>query len=173
MRGKRITTARHDSKLYEIVDGAAAFYDEFNLIFSGYFELVATVFAGTIEPLATENRKYFHPSRSLWQRVPDRKSAWRIKPSYYLWLPATEVAFPVADFRKHFALIVSIRVDPTVSILAYTSFFLSSYTATHITFLASVPPRIRRRILKKTRSASVSSRLHYYHKKMRLHEVGC
>lgn len=73
------------------------------------------IFSGTIEPLATDSRKYFHPSRSLWEKVPDRKSAWRIKPSYYLWLPATQVAFPVADFQKHFALIVSIRVDPTVS----------------------------------------------------------
>ncbi|XP_065215848.1 uncharacterized protein LOC135842355 [Planococcus citri] len=69
---------------------------------------------GTIEPLATENQKYFHPSRSLWEKVPDRGSAWRIKPSYYLWLPAKEVAFPVADFQRHFALIVSVRVDPTV-----------------------------------------------------------
>lgn len=72
-------------------------------------------FAGTIEPLAIDNQKYFHPSHSLWEKVPDRESAWRIKQNYYLWLPATEVAFPITDFQKHFALIVSIRVDPTVS----------------------------------------------------------
>lgn len=72
-------------------------------------------FTGAIEPLAIDNQKYFHPSHSLWEKVPDRESAWRIKQNYYLWLPATEVAFPITDFQKHFALIVSIRVDPTVS----------------------------------------------------------
>ncbi|XP_075221445.1 uncharacterized protein LOC142324503 isoform X2 [Lycorma delicatula] len=67
---------------------------------------------GSVSPLNVENRRYYHPSRAQWTRVPGRETAWRLRPNSYLWLPAAELPFPAANFRKHFALLVTLRLDP-------------------------------------------------------------
>lgn len=68
--------------------------------------------AGVVAPLSLEDKKYFHPSQ--WERVPGRETAWRLKPNSYLWLPAAELPFPNNYFRNHFALLLSLRIDPKV-----------------------------------------------------------
>nr|XP_014293066.1 protein kinase C-binding protein NELL1-like isoform X2 [Halyomorpha halys] len=65
---------------------------------------------GVVAPLSLEEKKYFHPSQ--WERVPGRETAWRLKPNSYLWLPAAELPFPNNYFKNHFALLLSLRIDP-------------------------------------------------------------
>ncbi|CAH1390103.1 unnamed protein product [Nezara viridula] len=66
-----------------------------------------------VAPLSLEDKKYFHPTQ--WERVPGRETAWRLKPNSYLWLPAAELPFPNNYFKNHFALLLSLRIDPKVS----------------------------------------------------------
>ncbi|KAF6200370.1 hypothetical protein GE061_006673 [Apolygus lucorum] len=66
--------------------------------------------SGVVAPLTLEDKKYFHPSQ--WERVHGRETAWRLKPNSYLWLPAAELPFPTNYFRNHFALLLSLRIDP-------------------------------------------------------------
>ncbi|KAJ8982471.1 hypothetical protein NQ317_000429 [Molorchus minor] len=45
----------------------------------------------TVNPLALEDRKFFHPSKDRWQAVPDRPTAWRLRPNSYIWVPSTQL----------------------------------------------------------------------------------
>ncbi|RZF45011.1 hypothetical protein LSTR_LSTR001972 [Laodelphax striatellus] len=67
---------------------------------------------GSVSPLDVDESKFFHPSRAQWTRVPGRETAWRLRPNSYLWLPAAQLPFPPANFRRHFAILVTLRLDP-------------------------------------------------------------
>jgi hypothetical protein len=66
-----------------------------------------------VAPLNLEGKRYSRPSQ--WERVPGRETAWRLRPNSYLWLPAAELPFPAKYFRNHFALLLSLRLDPKVT----------------------------------------------------------
>ncbi|XP_039281634.1 uncharacterized protein LOC111058896 [Nilaparvata lugens] len=67
---------------------------------------------GSVSPLDVDESKFYQPSRAQWSRVPGRETAWRLRPNSYLWLPAAQLPFPPANFRRHFALLVTLRLDP-------------------------------------------------------------
>lgn len=61
------------------------------------------------DPLSLADQRYFHPSKKSWKIVPDRATAFRMKPSSYVWLPSAMV-FPERTFPKEFALFVTMRL---------------------------------------------------------------
>ncbi|KAF5280672.1 hypothetical protein FQA39_LY05320 [Lamprigera yunnana] len=67
----------------------------------------------TVNPLALDEGKFFHPSRDRWQKVPDRPTAWRLKPNSYIWLPSSQL-FPdlsARTFPKEFTLFITLRLQ--------------------------------------------------------------
>ncbi|KAK4881569.1 hypothetical protein RN001_004888 [Aquatica leii] len=67
----------------------------------------------TVNPLALNEGKFFHPSRDRWQKVPDRPTAWRLKPNSYIWLPSSQL-FPDLNaraFPKEFTLFITLRLQ--------------------------------------------------------------
>ncbi|RZC41441.1 hypothetical protein BDFB_013789, partial [Asbolus verrucosus] len=67
----------------------------------------------TVNPLALEESRFFHPSKDRWQTVPNRPTAWRLKPNSYIWVPSMQL-FPDAKIRpfpREFALFVTLRVQ--------------------------------------------------------------
>ena len=70
--------------------------------------------SGAINPLGIEDRRYFHPSRGQWARVPERPTAWRLRPNSYLWIPTTELT--PGGFPREFTLLVTLRLHPQVSL---------------------------------------------------------
>lgn len=66
-----------------------------------------------VNPLSLEEGKFFHPSRDRWQKVPDRPTAWRLKPNSYIWLPSSQL-FPDLNgraFPKEFTLFITLRLQ--------------------------------------------------------------
>lgn len=68
---------------------------------------------GAVAPLSLEGKRQ-------WERVPGRESAWRLRANSYFWLPAAQLPFPANYFRNHFALILSLRLDPKVGVITFT-----------------------------------------------------
>ncbi|XP_060525161.1 uncharacterized protein LOC132701348 isoform X2 [Cylas formicarius] len=66
----------------------------------------------TVNPLALNESRFFHPSRSRWQPVPDRPSAWRLKPNSYIWVPSLQLFSDEKHipFPREFALFVTMRI---------------------------------------------------------------
>ncbi|KAJ8921814.1 hypothetical protein NQ315_008446, partial [Exocentrus adspersus] len=66
----------------------------------------------TVNPLALEERRFFHPSKDRWQSVPDRPTAWRLRPNSYIWVPSTQLFSDEKNrpFPKEFALFVTMRL---------------------------------------------------------------
>lgn len=64
-------------------------------------------------PLALDDRRYFHPTRAKWLKVPGRPSAWRLQPNSYIWVPSQQL-FVGGDkrtgFPKEFTLFVTLRL---------------------------------------------------------------
>ncbi|XP_044738728.1 uncharacterized protein LOC123300254 isoform X2 [Chrysoperla carnea] len=73
-----------------------------------------------VNPLALEDRRFFHPSRSQWARVPERPNAWHLQPNAYIWVPVSQV-FPMTSsplksssygsFPKEFTVFVTLRIQ--------------------------------------------------------------
>lgn len=66
-----------------------------------------------VNPLDLNDTSFFHPSKERWQRVPDRLTAWRLKPNSYIWVPSTQLfaekngqAFP-----REFILFITMRLQ--------------------------------------------------------------
>ncbi|KAG8290622.1 hypothetical protein J6590_079019 [Homalodisca vitripennis] len=64
---------------------------------------------GVVSPLLMDQKRYLH---GQWGRSPDRQTAWRLRPSAYLWLPAAELPTSVHHLRKHFAVLITVRLNP-------------------------------------------------------------
>ncbi|KAJ8927392.1 hypothetical protein NQ314_020169 [Rhamnusium bicolor] len=66
----------------------------------------------TVNPLALEERKFFHPTKDRWQAVPDRPTAWRLRPNSYIWVPSTQLFTDKKNrpFPREFALFVTMRL---------------------------------------------------------------
>lgn len=67
----------------------------------------------TVNPLALEERKFFHPSKDRWEQVPDRPSAWRLKPNSYIWVPSSQLFKESKDrpFPREFVLFITMRLQ--------------------------------------------------------------
>lgn len=68
-------------------------------------------------PLALDDRRFFHPSRAKWLKVPGRPTAWRLLPNSYIWVPSQQL-FVNGDrkgFPKEFTLFVTLRLHNDVS----------------------------------------------------------
>ncbi|CAH1104287.1 unnamed protein product [Psylliodes chrysocephalus] len=66
-----------------------------------------------INPLAIEGHKSFHPGVDKWERVPDRPSAWRLRPNSYIWLPSKELFHFQQEnnlFPKEFSVFLTFRL---------------------------------------------------------------
>lgn len=63
-------------------------------------------------PLALEGGRFFHPSKDRWVAVPDRATAWRLKPNSYIWVPSTQLfsTGKVGQFPREFALFITLRL---------------------------------------------------------------
>lgn len=81
----------------------------------------------TINPLAIQESKYYHPSKDKWQKVKNRPTAWSLKPNSYIWLPLTEFFNENnhPGFPQEFALFVTLR-------LQNVSLFLFCYDLSHV-----------------------------------------
>lgn len=82
-----------------------------------YFFCVCCRCPDTVSPLQLEDKKFFHPSKDKWQRVPDRPLAWRLEPNSYIWVPSSQL---LADLRgngfpKEFTLFITLRLHNDVS----------------------------------------------------------
>ncbi|XP_018576197.1 uncharacterized protein LOC108914789 [Anoplophora glabripennis] len=66
----------------------------------------------TVNPLALEERRFFHPTKDRWQAVPDRPTAWRLRPNSYIWVPSTQLFSDEKNrpFPREFALFVTMRL---------------------------------------------------------------
>ncbi|XP_074025595.1 uncharacterized protein isoform X2 [Leptinotarsa decemlineata] len=66
----------------------------------------------TVNPLALQERKFFHPSKDRWQSVPDRPSAWRLRPNSYIWVPSAQLFRQEKNrpFPREFALFLTMRL---------------------------------------------------------------
>ncbi|CAH1176218.1 unnamed protein product [Phaedon cochleariae] len=60
-----------------------------------------------VNPLALEGRQFFHPSKDRWRPVPDRPTAWRLRPNSYIWVPSAQI---FRRFPGEFVLFVTVRV---------------------------------------------------------------
>lgn len=69
--------------------------------------------------LSPEQRRHLH---GQWGRAPDRQSAWRLRSSAYLWLPAAELPVTAEHLRQHFALLATLRLDPKVCLVTCFQF---------------------------------------------------
>ncbi|KAF2894460.1 hypothetical protein ILUMI_11712, partial [Ignelater luminosus] len=67
----------------------------------------------TVNPLALEERKFFHPSKDRWQKVPDRPTAWRLRPNSYIWVPSSQLFSELNGraFPKEFTLFITLRLQ--------------------------------------------------------------
>lgn len=88
--------------------------------------------AETVNPLALEEGRFFHPSKDRWQTVPDRPTAWRLKPNSYIWIPSTQLFTDTKEsrsrpFPREFALFITLRLH-NVSIRTVYIFFYYIYT---------------------------------------------
>ncbi|GLV41136.1 uncharacterized protein CBL_04660 [Carabus blaptoides fortunei] len=65
----------------------------------------------TVNPLALDDRRYFHPSKARWERVPGRPAAWNLLPNNYIWIPSQQL-FPDGHqrFPVEFSLFVTLRL---------------------------------------------------------------
>lgn len=75
-----------------------------------YFDIILFL-SGAVSLLSPEQRRHLH---GQWGRAPDRQSAWRLRASAYLWLPAAELPVTAGHLRQHFALLATLRLDPKV-----------------------------------------------------------
>ncbi|CAG9860823.1 unnamed protein product [Phyllotreta striolata] len=69
-----------------------------------------------INPLAIVGHKSFHPGAEKWDRVPDRPSAWRLRPSSYVWLPSKELFHFAQEntlFPGEFSVFLTVRLPNT------------------------------------------------------------
>lgn len=90
-----------------------------------------------VNALALEENKFYHPSKEKWEQVPDRPSAWRLKPDSYIWVPSTQLFKNNSSrpFPKQFVVFITLRLV-NVSILYITSKHGAKY---HIRqFVASI-----------------------------------
>ncbi|CAH2009146.1 unnamed protein product [Acanthoscelides obtectus] len=65
-----------------------------------------------VNPLELSEHKFFHPSKEIWRRVPDRPAAWHLEPNSYIWLPSAQLFRNQKDrpFPKQFAMFITIRI---------------------------------------------------------------
>lgn len=85
-----------------------------------------------MNPLALEEGRFFHPSKDRWQTVPDRPTAWRLKPNSYIWVPSTQLFTDTKELRsrpfpREFALFITLRlhnVSITCIFIISTSLFV-------------------------------------------------
>ncbi|VVC94351.1 unnamed protein product [Leptidea sinapis] len=67
---------------------------------------------GTINPLAPDARRNFHPAQAHWGRVSDRPHAFSLRPNSYIWIASSEL-FPAENtFPTEFTLFLSLRLRP-------------------------------------------------------------
>ncbi|XP_047115729.1 protein kinase C-binding protein NELL2-like [Schistocerca piceifrons] len=70
------------------------------------------VCAGSVDALSLEDRRYFHPARAQWQRVPGRPSAYRLRPNSYIWVPSAQLFPRAGGFPAEFSLLATLRLHP-------------------------------------------------------------
>lgn len=73
------------------------------------------LYTDTINPLAPDARRNFHPAQARWEKVPDRPHAYSLQPNSYIWIASSEVFSPGRHFPREFTLFVSLRLRPEVS----------------------------------------------------------
>ncbi|XP_045460250.1 uncharacterized protein LOC123670749 [Harmonia axyridis] len=66
----------------------------------------------TINPLTLEDGHFFHPSKENWKSAPDRKSAWRLEPYTYLWVPSMLLlaGLNITEFPRQFTIFFTVRL---------------------------------------------------------------
>ncbi|XP_046998389.1 papilin [Schistocerca americana] len=67
---------------------------------------------GSVDALSLEDRRYFHPARAQWQRVPGRPSAYRLRPNSYIWVPSAQLFPRAGGFPAEFSLLATLRLHP-------------------------------------------------------------
>nr|CAI5855317.1 unnamed protein product [Callosobruchus analis] len=65
-----------------------------------------------VNPLEMSERRFFHPAKEIWRRVPDRPTAWHLEPNFYIWLPSAQLFKNQKDrpFPRQFAIFITIRI---------------------------------------------------------------
>lgn len=73
---------------------------------------------GAVDPMKLDDRRFFHPSRGEWERVPGRPTAWKLRPNSYIWVPSSQI-FPNRSshrsgvFPREFTLLVTLKLNPS------------------------------------------------------------
>ncbi|KAK9712101.1 Thrombospondin type 1 domain [Popillia japonica] len=69
--------------------------------------------AVAVNPLDLNDTSFFHPSKERWQRVPDRLTAWRLKPNSYIWVPSVQLFSEKTGqaFPREFILFITMRLQ--------------------------------------------------------------
>ncbi|XP_045535935.1 uncharacterized protein LOC106718892 [Papilio machaon] len=66
----------------------------------------------SINPLAPDARRNFHPTQARWGSVPDRPHAFSLRPNSYIWIASSELFATGRTFPSEFTLFVSLRLRP-------------------------------------------------------------
>lgn len=78
-----------------------------------------------INPLTLEDGHFFHPSKENWKTAPDRRSAWRLEPYTYLWVPSVLLlaGLNITEFPKQFSIFFTVRLfNVSLSLMVSNNF---------------------------------------------------